>query len=82
MASVPKDLASQLDGKADSALTQSQLNRLNEINSVMKAEIEAKASLDTLNQWVKAYQGFVNANNANRAQAEKILQTQALVSQN
>lgn len=69
----PKDLASQLDSKADSALTQSQLNRLNEINSVMKAEIEAKASLDTLNQWVKAYQDFVNANNANRAQAEKNL---------
>ncbi len=69
----PKDLASQLDGKADSALTQSQLNRLNEINSVMKAELEAKASLDTLNQWVKAYQDFVNANNANRAQAEKNL---------
>ena len=69
----PKDLASQLDGKADSALTQSQLNRLNEINTVMKAELEAKASLDTLNQWVKAYQDFVNANNANRAQAEKNL---------
>ena len=68
-----KDLASQLGGKADSVLTQSQLNRLNEINSVMKAELEAKASLDTLNQWVKAYQDFVNANNANRAQAEKNL---------
>ena len=69
----PKDLERQLNSKADSALTQSQLNRLNEINSVMKAEIEAKASLDTLNQWVKAYQDFVNANNANRAQAEKNL---------
>ena len=69
----PKDLKGQLDGKADSALTQSQLNRLNEINSVMKSELEAKASLDTLNQWVKAYQDFVNANNANRAQAEKNL---------
>lgn len=69
----PKDLASQLDSKADGALTQSQLNRLNEINSVMKSELEAKASLDTLNQWVKAYQDFVNANNANRAQAEKNL---------
>lgn len=69
----PKDLASQLDSKADSSLTQSQLNRLNEINSVMKSELEAKASLDTLNQWVKAYQDFVNANNANRAQAEKNL---------
>ena len=69
----PKDLASQLDSKADSALTQSQLNRLNEINSVMEAELAAKASLDTLNQWVKAYQDFVNANNANRTQAEKNL---------
>lgn len=69
----PKGLKGQLDSKADSVLTQSQLNRLNEINSVMKAEIEAKASLDTLNQWVKAYQDFVNANNANRAQAEKNL---------
>lgn len=69
----PKDLANQLGSKADSVLTQSQLNQLNEINSVMKAELEAKASLDTLNQWVKAYQDFVNANNANRAQAEKNL---------
>lgn len=69
----PKDLKKQLDGKADAALTQDQLNKLNEINSVMKAELEAKASLDTLNQWVKAYQDFVNANNANRAQAEKNL---------
>ena len=69
----PKDLASQLDSKADSALTQAQLNKLNEINLVVQAEIKAKASLDTLNQWVKAYQDFVNANNANRAQAEKSL---------
>lgn len=69
----PKDLKSKLDGKADAALTQDQLNKLNEINSVMKAELEAKASLDTFNQWVKAYQDFVNANNANRAQAEKNL---------
>lgn len=69
----PKDLEKQLNSKADSVLTQSQLNRLNEINSVIKAELDAKASLDTLNQWVKAYQDFVNANNANRSQAEKNL---------
>lgn len=68
-----EDVQNQINSKADSALTQSQLNRLNEINSVMKAEIEAKASLEILNQWVKAYQNFVNANNANRAQAEKNL---------
>lgn len=69
----PKDLKNQLDSKADSALTQAQLNKLSEIDSVMKAEIEAKASLDTLNQWVKAYQDFVSTNNANRSQAEKNL---------
>lgn len=69
----PKDLKGKIDSKADSVLTQSQLNKLNEINSVMKAELDAKASLDTLNQWVKAYQDFVNSNNANRSQAEKNL---------
>lgn len=69
----PKDLKKQLDSKADGALTQDQLNKLNEINSVMKAELDAKVSLDTLNQWVKSYQDFVNANNANRVQAEKNL---------
>ncbi|AZF90911.1 capsid and scaffold protein [Streptococcus phage CHPC928] len=68
-----KDLEKQIDTKADDVLTQAQLNRLNETNSIIKAELNAKASLDTLNQWVEAYQNFVNANNANRAQAEKDL---------
>ena len=68
-----KDLEDQIDTKADDVLTQAQLNRLNETNSIIKAELDAKASLDTLNQWVEAYQNFVNANNANRAQAEKDL---------
>lgn len=68
-----EDVQDQINSKADSALTQAQLNKLNEVNSAMKAELEAKVSLDTLNQWVKAYQDFVNTNNANRAQAEKDL---------
>lgn len=68
-----EDVQEDIDSKADSVLTQAQLNKLNEVNSVMQAELEAKASLEILNQWVKAYQDFVNANNANRAQAEKNL---------
>lgn len=68
-----EDVQDDIDSKADSALTQAQLNKLNEVNSVVQAELEAKASLEILNQWVKAYQDFVNANNANRAQAEKNL---------
>lgn len=69
----PEDLKDEIDTKADDALTQAQLNKLSEINSVMKAELEAKASLATVNQWIKAYQDFVNANSADRAQAQKAL---------
>lgn len=68
-----EDVQDDIDSKADQVLTQDQLNKLNEVNSVVQAELEAKASLEILNQWVKAYQDFVNANNANRAQAEKNL---------
>ena len=68
-----EDIQDEIDTKADNALTQAQLNKLSEINSVMKAELEAKASLDTVNQWIKAYQDFVNANSADRAQAQKAL---------
>lgn len=68
-----EDVQDDIDSKADSVLTQAQLNKLNEVNSVVQAELEAKASLEILNQWVKAYQDSVNANNANRAQAEKNL---------
>lgn len=68
-----EDVQDDIDSKADQVLTQAQLNKLNEVNSVVQAELEAKASLEILNQWVKAYQDFVNANNANRTQAEKNL---------
>lgn len=68
-----EDVQDGIDSKADSVLTQAQLNKLNEVNSVVQAELDAKASLEILNQWVKAYQDYVNANNANRAQAEKNL---------
>lgn len=68
-----EDVQEDIDSKADQVLTQAQLNKLNEVNSVVQAELEAKASLEILNQWVKAYQDFVNTNNANRSQAEKNL---------
>lgn len=69
----PKDLASQLDDKADSALTQDQINKLNELNSIVQAELKAKASLDTVNQWVKAYQDFLSTNQENKNKTEKAL---------
>lgn len=68
-----EDVQDDIDSKADQVLTQAQLNKLSEVNSVVQAELEARASLNTLNQWIKAYQDYVNANDANRAQAEKNL---------
>lgn len=69
----PKDLASQLDGKADSTLTQDQINKLNELNSIVQAELKAKASLSVVNQWVKSYQDFLSTNQENKNKTEKAL---------
>lgn len=69
----PKDLKNQLDGKADSALTQDQIDKLNELNSIVQSELKAKASLDTVNQWVKAYQDFLSTNQENKNKTEKAL---------
>ena len=63
----------QLDSKADQELTQEQLNALNEKAGIVQAELEAKASAATLDNWLKAYQDYVKANDKARAQAEKDL---------
>src|SRR5699024_2866422 len=60
----PEDIQDQIDDKADQELTQEQLNALAEKNALIQAEMEAKASIDTVNQWITAYQNYVNANNA------------------
>jgi hypothetical protein len=73
----PEDVQSDIDSKADQALTQQQLNALAEQNSIVKAEMEAKASIDTVNQWITAYQNYVNANDEARAESEKNLQEAA-----
>ena len=69
----PEDIQKDIDSKADQVLTQEQLNALNEKAGVIQAELEAKASADTLDNWVKAYKDFVKSNEAARAQAEKDL---------
>ena len=68
-----EDVETDINSKADQGLTQEQLNALNEKAGVIQAELEAKASADTLDNWIKAYKDFVNANETARAQAEKDL---------
>lgn len=69
----PEDVQEGIDSKADQVLTQEQLNALNEKAGVIQAELEAKASADTLDNWVKAYKDFVKSNEVLRSQAEKDL---------
>ena len=65
-----EDIQDNIDSKADSALTQEQLNALNEKNQVLEAELQAKASLDTFSEFEKAYQSFVTSNAENQAKSE------------
>lgn len=69
----PKDLEKQLNSKADSALTLEQINALNERAGIIQAEMEAKASAEILNNWIKTYQDFVKSNETERVAAEKAL---------
>lgn len=68
-----EDTQEQIDSKADQTLTQDQLNALAEKNNIIKAEMEAKATIDTVNQWITAYQNYVNANDADKARSEQAL---------
>ena len=65
-----QEIKTSIDSKADQGLTQEQLNALNEKAGLIQAELEAKASADTLDNWISAYQDFVKSNEKARAQAE------------
>ncbi|MCK4018984.1 hypothetical protein HCC62_03955 [Streptococcus suis] len=66
----PSDIADRIGVKADQALTQEQLNLLNERAQILDAELKAKASMDALSDLEKAYQSFVKSNADSRAKAE------------
>ena len=68
-----EDVETDINSKADQRLTQEQLNALNEKAGIIQADLEAKASADTLDNWIKAYKDFVQSNEAARLQAEKDL---------
>lgn len=68
-----ENINQKIESKADSQLTQEQLNALSENQGLIQAELEAKASADILDNWIKAYQDFVTANDAAKTQAEKDL---------
>lgn len=69
----PEDTQEQIDSKADQALTEQQLNALAEQDNLIKAEMEAKASIDTVDKWITAYENYVKANDADKAKSEQAL---------
>lgn len=71
----PSDIADRIGVKADQALTQEQLNLLNERAGIIQAELEAKASLDTVNNILKQIKDMKVADEATWAEVEKNLIT-------
>lgn len=69
----PQDIDSDINSKADQTLTQEQLNALAEQDNLIKAEMEAKASIDTVDKWITAYENYVKANDADKAKSEQAL---------
>ncbi|MCG9933218.1 phage tail protein [Streptococcus suis] len=63
------DVDKRIDSKADQALTQEQINALNERAQILDAELKAKASMDALSDLEKAYQSFVKSNADSQAKA-------------
>ena len=68
-----EDIEKILDTKADQALTQKQLNALNEKSQILEAEMKAKASMEAFSELEKAYSAFVDKNAKDTAQSEKDL---------
>lgn len=68
-----KEIEQNINSKADNALTKEQLNALNEKNAIMQAELEAKASLGTLNKAIAEYKSYTLQNNKDKAKSEKDL---------
>ncbi|MCL4934852.1 hypothetical protein [Streptococcus suis] len=70
-----EDWQLELNSKAGQAFTQEQLNLLNERAGIMQAELEAKASLDTVNNILKQIKDMKVADEATWAKVEKDLIT-------
>lgn len=66
----PEDYEKTLSEKADQALTQEQINKLSERNEVLKAEMEAKASAETVEAWITSIKNLTATQEAGRKEAE------------
>lgn len=68
-----KDTQEAINSKADQGLTQEQLNKLAERDNVLKAELEAKAALSVVEEWIKEIQNLTAVEEAGRKSAESAI---------
>lgn len=68
-----EDIQRDIDSKADQALTQEQLNALNEKAQLHDIELKAKATMDQFSDLEKAYNAFVKSNAESQKKSESDL---------
>ena len=65
-----EDIDTAISSKADQVLTQEQINQLSERNALLKAELEAKASQEIVDEWVNQVRNLTAIEEAGRKEAE------------
>ena len=73
----PYDLSDVIETKADSTLTNQQLQLLAENDAKMRAELQAKAAADEVRQWIADYKNYLKSAEVNRIKAESDLVRQS-----
>ncbi|HEM6157829.1 TPA: collagen-like protein, partial [Streptococcus suis] len=69
----PEDFKNQLNSKADQALTQEQLNALNERANLLKTELDAKVAIDAVNELIGEYRRMLDVESANVRENQEAL---------
>lgn len=66
-----EDIDSAIASKADQLLTQDQINQLSERNALLKAELDAKATKEVVDEWISQVHNLMDIEEAGRKDAEQ-----------
>lgn len=66
-----EDIDSAIASKADQLLTQDQINQLSERNALLKAELDAKATQEVVDEWINQVHNLIDIEEAGRKDAEQ-----------
>lgn len=67
----PEDTDTAIASKADQLLTQDQINQLSERNALLKAELDAKATKEVVDEWINQVHNLIDIEEAGRKDAEQ-----------